>query len=209
MPDPAPLLSPARAAVVAYAESTVGWTAPDPRYLQLVAPAETRAGDVHAAIAVALASDCILVRMGLEEAVYQVPDRARYVFGSAGTLIMHRDAKAGVYVPNPTSLTPGDGLHWAANGTAWPEHFETVVGVSRAGRVSAQATGEDAFVLEVVAGGERDAAGRETVSLLSRGVVRRAGWWVDAHNGRKLAAKVDADAMADVYPLRPVADCAS
>ena len=61
-------MSAAREQVVCYALSVVGLTAPAPEYLALAAPAEETAGDAVEAEQVAKVSDCILVRMGIEDA---------------------------------------------------------------------------------------------------------------------------------------------
>ena len=106
---------------------------------------------------------------------------------------MHRDDVRGVYLLSPNTLAPGDGLHWAA-APGFPEHFETVIDFDPV-----------AMTVTVVAGGERDGSGNETVKKITRRLVQHGTGLADNDNHRVLAAKIDADAMARVYGLRAAA----
>ena len=88
-------LTPARLAVVAFALSIVGLTAPADAYLALVAPGDAESRQKQ----VADESDCMLVGLGIEEAVFLVPPRAPYVEGSAPRLLEAR-AKGYPWAPD-------------------------------------------------------------------------------------------------------------
>ena len=201
-------LSSARIAVVAYARSIVGLTTPDPDYLALVAPSDmperqARIGDE---------SGCMLVAMGIQEAVFMVPVRGPYVDGTAPRLL---EARAGGYPWAPggalrlatleTPPRPGDAVWWG-KGFGGPEHVEHLV--------DGEVSGND-IAASMVAGGERwtakDAAdglcepgqvNAETVKIVARTLRWNGRQWTDPGTGRAIVAILDADLMATRYGLR-------
>lgn len=187
-------LSAARLATVQAARELVGLTAPSDGYLALVDPG----GSPAEAAVVARESDCMLVRLGIEERVFALPARAPYVNGSAPRLLELRAqgapwAPAGaIRLATPEAPpAPGDGV-WYGKGPGGPEHVETVL--------SAELVSDGSLVMDVVAGGERTGAGLETVAQLRRTLRRSASSWSDA-GGRPLIAIIDCDALAELYVL--------
>ena len=188
-------LTPARLAVVAFALSIVGLTAPADAYLALVAPGDAESRQKQ----VADESDCMLVGLGIEEAVFLVPPRAPYVEGSAPRLLEAR-AKGYPWAPDgalrpvtpDAPPQPGDLVWWAKVPGGAPEHVEHVVSVVQDGLV---------LTLVMVAGGERSA----TVAKPTRVADWVGGRLVDRGTKRAVLCVVDADLLAGIYGLAEAA----
>lgn len=184
-----------RDAVVAAARSIVGLTDPDPRLLSLVAPADTPERQAQ----IAKTSLCMLVTLGIEEAVFEVPPRPPYIEGTAPRLLEAR-AQGYPWAPGgalrlatleaPPQL--GDSV-WYGKGPGGPEHAELVNGVEIT---------EAGIAAECIAGGERDGAHHETVAVVERSWRWNGHQWVDLGTGRPIIAVLDADALAGLYGLR-------
>ena len=196
--DPPATLSPVRAAFVDAAQRLVGLTQDDGAYQHLVAPGDT---DAQAELVARTTSGCMLVRAGLEEAVLAVPVRAAFVPGTIPHIL---EARAGgsPWAPGgawriPTREAPpqvGDGL-WYGQAGAMVEHVDACV-------LSVTPDDDGAAVdLQVVAGGQRDGAGRELVAELSRRLRWSGQRWIDLHTGRPVVGVLDADAYAARYGL--------
>lgn len=193
-------LTPARLAVVAYAKSIVGLTAPDLAFLALVAPGDAESREKQ----IADESDCMLVALGIQEAVFLVLPRGSYIEGSAPRLL---EARAGGYPWAPGGAMrlatlesppgPGDAVWWG-KGWGGPEHVEHLVD-------AAAADGDD-IAASMVAGGERVTEGarqgHETVVAVSRTLHWNGHQWEDPHTGRTVIAVLDCDGMARLHGLR-------
>lgn len=188
----------ARDAVVSAARSVIGCTAPSPEYASLVAPDDTPERRAQ----VMTESGCGLVVLGIQERALCVPPRGPYRDGSAFTLVYAR-AGGSPWQPGGACRVPGleeppqpgDAIVWGPAGSA-VAHMETVV--------DARADGAT-LALDVVAGGQRDAHGGQTVTQLSRTARWDGRRWVDSKTGRPLLAVIDADALGERYPALPSA----
>ncbi len=202
-------LTPARQLLLRALSGVLGLTAPDPRYLRLIAPGDTPGAEAQWA----KESDCMLVALGVEELVYVLPVRGPYVGGSAPELIEKRAGGSPMF-PNgavrlPTLEAPpqaGD-LLWYGQSPAAPfEHVEHVTGVRWPGPATlSEALHMNALVsmqVNCVAGGERTPAGLETVEAVTRTLVWNGHAYVDHGTGRPVIGVVDADLLAERYPLR-------
>lgn len=201
-------LSPARSRALSTASTLVNLTAPDPAYLLLIAPCEVRAGDLRRAAEMARESDCALVWLGLARAAFGAPEQGMYVDTTAFSLVYalaggspwkHDDPLTAIRIP--TFAAPpilADALIWGDNGPAHPAHVDACVEtVEEPDPYSASAP--PTLGLGVIAGGQRDGSGRETVARVGR-VLRWDGrGWVDQGNGRRLLACVGALEMAERY----------
>jgi hypothetical protein len=190
-----------RAAVVVVARACVGWTRPDPRLGALVAPTDTP----ERQIAIEAESLCMLTALGIEEAALEVErEPGPYRNGSAPQQLERRAGGTpwhpGGAIRVPTLAEPpdyGDAV-WYGPGPGGPEHVEHVVEASEVvGGV---------VVLTCVAGGERDAAGAETVKLVRRLLTWRGTRWLDLATGRPAEAVIDAALLGGMYPPREVAE---
>jgi hypothetical protein len=203
-------LTPARLAVVAYARSIVGLTAPDDAYLALVAPGDAAGRQKK----VADESDCMLVCLGIQEAVFVVPARAPYIDGSAPSLL---EKRAGGYPWAPAGALrlatheapprPGDAVWWG-KGPGGPEHVETVV-ASDVGSVVDSAQMPSTMLVTMIAGGERmkdgPLVGHETVATVERTLEWDGHGWVDPVTKRRVLCVLDADLMEQRFGLRGAA----
>lgn len=211
-------LSPARSSVLSLASGLVGLTAPDPAFLQLIAPCEVRAGDLRRAAEMARESDCALVYLGLARAAFGAPEQGLYHDGKAFELIYALAGgspwKPGGACRIPTFAAPpllADALIWGENGPAHPAHVDACVEtVEEPDPYSSSAP--PTLGLGVIAGGQRWTAkeatdglcepgqvGRETVKRLERALRWDGHGWVDRDNGRRLLACIGADEMAERY----------
>ena len=200
-----------RATVVDAALGLVGLTYPADAYLAAVAPAEVAAGNLARAREMGRQSDCALLWIGgiavgvfgAEARPYRDTTAFQVVYELAGGPCASPWHLAGA-VRRPTLESPpqlGDGLVWGASAGAVAHVDAAVVDLELDGDVCA---------LSVVAGGQRDGAGNETVKRLPRTIRwvpyslaagRSIGpHWVDTTNGRPLLAVLDADLMAERYP---------
>lgn len=183
--------------LIEVAQSIVGLSAPSDEYLDLIAHGETP----ERALEMGTMSGCALVWLGLMGRVFVLPERAPYVTGRAfddvykvagGSPWAFGGACRKATVETPPG--PGDGMVWGHHGAA-VDHVDACV-------VDATADGDD-WLLSVVAGGQRDAYGDESVKLLARTIRWSGGAWVDRSNGRPILAVLDAAVMSDIYPARP------
>jgi hypothetical protein len=193
-----------RDVVAAAARALVGLTAPSEELGMLVDPG----GDPAHELAVEQESLCMLVAFGLWRRVFDLPpslsgaDRPN-VNGSVPRLLGGvLDAAGARRVPTleaPPGM--GDGLWYAAHG-AYPEHVDAcVVMATPAGRYpTTERAGEQ--LLSVVAGGERDGAGHETVRLLARTLCWSGSAWVCQATGRSVRWALDPDLLAARFGLR-------
>ena len=189
-------ISEVRQRVLAVLQSIVGLTANDDEYLQLIDPGDPRQKEQGWA----KASDCMLVALGVQDRVFDLPPRGPYVPGSAPRLLEQRAGGSPMSpalafrVPGSAADSPtfGDLLWWGQSGSAC-EHVEHLVAI---GATSTE------FRIEAVAGGERTPAGVETILRVVRTVEFRSGRWVDTQNGRPLVGFVDADLLAARFSLR-------
>lgn len=196
-------LSLARSTIVQAANSVIGWTAPDMRLGGLVAPGDTPAKQ----LAIEHESLCMLVTLGIQDMVFDVPPRGPYVNGSAPALLEQRakgspfKPAGAVFLVNSPGSYPdiGDAIWWGKSPFA-PEHVETVVDVHAADSAH--------IMLTCVAGGQRTSAhtfdpnGAETIAQVSRVCVWDGHAWTDTGSKRPIIALIDADAMAGLYSLR-------
>jgi hypothetical protein len=192
MTDPRPLL-------LAASRSLVGLTEPDPALGALVDPG----GDASHEAAVEHLSLCMLAYRGLVTRVFAIPaavshvDRP-YVPGSIPALLwailgaLGHEGSAARVPTLEAPPSPGDGLWWgSAPGAA--EHVDACV---------LEVAGEGTVLqLCAVAGGQRDAAGRETIAVVRRTIRWQGSRWVDTGDGRPLMAILGADEMATRWGL--------
>jgi hypothetical protein len=187
MIDPRPIL-------LAASRSLVGLTDPSPELGALVDPG----GDASHEAAVEHLSLCMLVYRGLVCRVFDVPaavshvDRP-YVPGSIPALLwaivgqVGHDGSAARVPTLDAPPSPGDGLWWGGSRGAM-EHVDACI---------LEVTGEGTVLqLCAVAGGQRDASGRETIAVVRRTIRWQATRWVDTGDGRPLMAILGADEMA-------------
>lgn len=191
-------MSDARDAFVDAARGMAGLTDPDPRLGTLVDPAGSPAHQVQ----IERLSLCMLAYRGLLCRVLAIPDVLAetdrpYVPGSIPRILASILASApGARRPATLDAPPqlGDALcYGAANGH--PEHVDACL-------VEAEGDSEGAIVATCVAGGQRDAAGHETIARVDRDLVWDGRRWVDQGTGRPVLWILDADALAERYGLR-------
>jgi hypothetical protein len=184
-----------RGAFVQAALALVGLTEPSPELGALVDPA----GDPSHQGQIERLSLCMLTARGLWLRVLDIPDdisRADQPY-RPGTIPAILGAILGNAARTPTIDTPpqaGDGLWWVANGPH-VEHVDACVA----------SVGEpvDASVfLYVVAGGQRDATGHETIAQLTRTIQWDGRAWVCQATGRHLRWILDADVLESHYGMR-------
>jgi hypothetical protein len=195
----APSLSPARLAVLSAARDLVDATAPDPAYLDAIAPTDPPERQLE----VAKESGCILISMAVLRAAFQLEDPEPYKDGSAPG----RLEKIAQGVPwgsfggafraatLATPPQPGDLVWYDKGGPSYPQHVETICEVSLS----------ELLRIACIAGGERDGAGNETVRVVQRALHWDGGHWTDIANGRPVMAVIDADLLAGMYALREAA----
>ncbi len=94
----------------------------------------------------------------------------------------------------------GDGLWWGAAG-AHPEHVDAAV--LEVDVLPGQDPSTQLY-LTVVAGGQRDARGHETVARVERSVLWSGGRWVCRMTGRPLLAVLCARRLGELYPAADV-----
>jgi hypothetical protein len=194
-------LTAARAAYIKTNLMLIGYTAPEPRYGQLIDPCD----DIQRQRSVEDESGCMLKELGAQDLTFRLPGRVPYVNGSAPLLLRQRANGPGLSAlkscdfDNPPQ--PGDTV-WYSRGPGGPEHVETVL--------SAEFTqdGSQAFAV-CGAGGERTDAdnppvGRETIARVERTWEwsRAQAAWVDTGTGRSIMFCIDCDDMALLHGLR-------
>lgn len=190
-------LSPARSALLAAAQAAVGATYPAPEYLALVAPGDTGARQAE----IGRESGCALVALGIQEAALACPPRGPYRDGSAFEVLYDR-ARGLPWKPGgavrlcglDSPPQPGDAIVYGASVGA-VAHVDACV-------VTAYPTVELEMYVIVVAGGQRDALGAETVKSLGRTLRWVGHCWQDTGNGRDVLAVVDADLLGAIYAVR-------
>jgi len=195
-----------RTALVQAALGAVNLTAPDARFLALIAPGDDEARRKQ----VAHESCCYLVALGIQELALNVDARGPYRDGYAPALLWGRAGgtpwQPDGAVRRVTAFAPpgvGDLLVWGTSGT-YPAHVEHVVGTSGVGIPQSGGAEGAPVTFEVVAGGERTAAPSklETVRTLSRQCVWRSGSFVHLATSRKLLAVVCAERLTARYGVR-------
>lgn len=192
-------MTPARLALLSASRILLDLTFPAEDYLRAVAPFEMLAGDLDRAKQIGQESGCGLVRMAVEDAVFVMPPRGLYKDGSAFERIYDR-AGGSPWAPGGACRLatleappqPGDGIVWGPSGNA-VAHVDACVERVDGARSN--------LVLTVIAGGQRDEHGNETVKRLKRQVRWRGGYWIDAATGRAILSVLDADAMAARHGL--------
>lgn len=191
-------MTDARTALISAARDLVGLTEPSDDLGALVDPA----GDPAHRAQIERLSLCMLVWRGLAMKVFDISpalaetDRP-YAPGSIPRILASILASApGSRRPATLEAPPqlGDALWYGAAGPH-PEHVDACI-------LEAEGDSEGALVLSVVAGGQRDAAGHETVARLDRTLHWQGGRWVCQDTGRPVVAVVDADELAARYGLR-------
>src|SRR6185312_4103905 len=167
-----------RDAFVSAAQGLVGLTEPSPELGALVDPG----GDPAHQCAVERESLCELTARGLWLRILDAAGAARV----------------------PTLDAPpasGDALWWAANGSH-VEHVDAcVVMVATGGRYPTTERADE-LLLSVVAGGQRDGAGHETITMLARTLHWDGSAWVCQATGRRLRWVLDCEALAAYYGMR-------
>lgn len=198
MPD----LTPARSAFLQASASLVGMTAPGPAYARIIAPAEVDAGMDARVAEMVRESGCGLVTIGLWRLVLSLPAPGLYRDGKAFDDIYALADGSPWHPSGACSLVtrealpqPGDAILWEGVKGGAPDHVDACV--------VDLVPGENAFSLRltVIAGGQRDEGGHETVKEIERLVRWNRHAWRDAGNGRRMWCVFDCDAMAERHGL--------
>lgn len=196
-PATAPTLTPARIAVVTFAQSVLGYTAPSDEYQELILPGDTDEQQDK----LDSMSGCMLVTLGIQDNVFAVPERGPYANGSAPRLLQAR-AQGYPWAPGgalrlatrDAPPQPGDAV-WFGKSPVADEHVETVIEAYVVGT---------RMNLVCVAGGDKDKRGRQTIIKVTRllFLTTPKGQWVDVANGRPIIGVIDAEEMERLYGLR-------
>src|SRR6185312_6308928 len=193
-----------RDAFVSAAQGLVGLTEPSPELGALVDPG----GDPAHQSAVERESLCELTARGLWLRVLDIPDDVShadraYVNGSIPAILRSiLDAAGAARVPTlDAPPASGDALWWAANGSHVEYVDACVVMVATGGRYPTTERADE-LLLSVVAGGQRDGAGHETITMLARTLHWDGSAWVCQATGRRLRWVLDCEALAAYYGMR-------
>jgi hypothetical protein len=164
-PDTSPTGEPA---ICAAARSLIGLTEDDAAYAAIVDPVGPYAEEVRVAHSV---SSCMLV------AAWLLGWREQFVADTIQNTLRSLWGGSTGRVPDVDDFCgPGAQIWWRASASS-PEHVDAaVLAVQRSSLVK--------VMLTVVAGGQRNAAGKRCIAQLTREVYWDGRAWTDATNGR-------------------------
>lgn len=189
-------MTPVRSALCSAALGYVGATGIT--YEADIAGPEVASGDLARADAIATMSGCELLWHALVRATLTGLDAAPYVTGAAFRDLDRVAGRAKRTATLATPPQPGDAIVWGPSAGA-VAHVDACVVLDLSGRPPGVPC--TVLTLVVVAGGQRDADGGETVTRLTRVLRWQGSSWVDTANGRHVLAVVDADVLGELYPL--------
>ena len=184
-------MTPARTRVLAAAQAAVGLTGDD--YRALVAAPELEAGDVVRANEIATMSGCERTWRAIVDTALGIPGQLYTTGDGFGDL--YRVAGGSPWKPGgavrlarlDSQPQVGDAIIYGASASAVAHVDACVVAAELRGTV---------LLVSVIAGGQRDAAGGETVKLLTRTLRWQRTHWEDVANGRPVLAVCDPDLLA-------------